>query len=141
MIKKIVFLIFILIALLLLTGCMNLLIETDVDYPDGLFKKTMKKIEALHAKDPHRKGNISKLNVLIYDGEDRQLVRFSIKKGLAEIALKNNDITDDDDIKKYSKKYAHLDLENIKDLDRLGPGLLMEIEVTEENTHVLIWLD
>lgn len=120
---------------------MNLLIETDVDYPSGLFKETMKKIEAIHAKDPHRKGSVSKLNVLVYDGDDRQLVRFSIKKGLAKIALKNGDITDDDDIKEYSKKYAHLDLENIKDLDRLGPGLLMKIEVIEENTHVLIWLD
>ena len=130
-----------LIALLFLTGCMNLLIETDVDYPAGLFKKTIKKIEAIHAKDPHRKGNVSKLNFLVYDGDDRQLVRFSIKKGLAEMALKNGDITDDDDINEYSKKYASLDLENIKDLDKLGPGLLMEIEVTEENTHVLIWLD
>ncbi len=141
MIKKIVLIVFMLIALLFLTGCMNLLIESDVDYPDGLFKKTMKKIEAIHAKYPHRKGSVSKLNFLVYDGDDRQLVRFSIKKGLAEMALKNGDITDDENIEKYSKKYASLYLENIKDLDKLGPGLLMEIEVTEENTHVLIWLD
>jgi hypothetical protein len=141
MIKRFFLIVFMLIVLLFLAGCMNLLIETDVDYPTDLFKKTMKKIEAIHEKDPHRKGSVSKLNVLVYDGEDRQLVRFSVKKGLAEMALKNGDITDDDDVKKYSKKYANLSLENIKNLDRLGPGLLIEIEVVEENTHVLIWLD
>ncbi len=141
MIKKIVLIVFMLIAILFLTGCMNLLIETDVEYPAGLFKETKKKIEAIHAKDPHRKGSVSKLNLLVYDGDDRQLVRFSIKKGLAEMALKNGDIADDDDIKTYSQKYANLSLENIKNLDRLGPGLLVEIEVAEENTHVLIWLD
>ena len=141
MIKRIFLIVFMLIVLLFLAGCMNLLIETDVDYPDALFKKTMKKIEAIHAKDPHREGSVSKLNVLVYDGDDRQLVRFSVKKGLAEMALKNGDITDDDNVKKYSKKYANLSLENIKNLDRLGPGLLVEIEVVEDNTHVLIWLD
>jgi hypothetical protein len=118
-----------------------MLIETDVDYPADLFKETKKKIEAIHAKDPHRKGSVSRLNLLVYDGDDRELVRFSIKKSLVEMALKNGDITDDDDIKKYSQKYANLSLENIKNLDRLGPGLLVEIEVVEENTHVLIWLD
>lgn len=139
--RKIILIILVLIALFFLNGCMNILIETDVDYPEDLFNETREKIEAIHAKDPLRKGRVSKLNFLVYEGDDRKLVRFSIKKGMAKMIFNESDITDDKEIRKYSKEYAGINLGKIKNLDHLGPGLIVEIEVTDEDTHILVWLD
>jgi hypothetical protein len=132
---------FMLIALVFLNGCMNLRIESDIDYPAGLFKETKKKIETIQDNDPHRKGEVSKINILVYDGEDRDLVQVSFKKNTAEKYLKEEGISSSSEGKKYSKKYANFDFEKIKDLDKIGPGLLIEVEELKEKSHVIIWLD
>ena len=141
MIKKMILIVFLLAALLFLTNCTNLLIETDVDYPSGRFEDAMKKIQALHAKDPLRKGPVNQLNLLVYAGDERKLVQFSIKKEVAKTALNEAGSIAADEIKKYTEKCKDVNLEKFKDLDRLGPGLLAEIKVDDEKTHVLIWLD
>jgi hypothetical protein len=141
MIKKMILIVFLLATLLFLTNCTNLLIETDVDYPAGRFKDAMKKIEALHAKDPLRKGPVNQLNFLVYAGEERKLVQFSVKKEVAKTVLNEGGNIAAEEIKKYTEKHKDVNLEKFKDLDRLGPGLLAEIKVADENTHVLIWLD
>jgi hypothetical protein len=141
MIKKMAFIIFLLAALLFLTNCTNLLIETDVDYPSARFEDAAKKIQALHAKDPLRKGPVNQLNFLVYAGDERKLVQFSIKKEMAKTALSEAGNIAADEIKKYTEKCKDVNLEKFKDFDRLGPGLLAEIKVDDENTHVLIWLD
>lgn len=130
-----------LLTLVFLNGCMNLRIESDIEYPAGLFKETKKKIETIQAKDPHRKGKVSKINVLVYDGEDRDLVQVSFNKRTAEKYLKEEGISTSREGKKYSRKYADFDMDNIKDFDDIGPGLLIEVEEPEEKSHVLIWLD
>jgi hypothetical protein len=142
MIKKYVLLVFILMVVLLLTGCL-IDIKSDVDYPAGLFKQTLKKIEALHAKDPGRKGNVSNLNILVYDGDDRQLIKLSFPITTVSETLKEIDFENDESMKKYSKKIGGIKLKNMDFLDRMGPGLLLETEVEEENhkVHALIWLD
>lgn len=141
MIKKMILIVFLLAALLFLTNCTNLLIETDVDYPSGRFEDAMKKIQTLHAKDPLRKGPVNQLNLLVYAGDERKLVQFSIKKVVAKTALNEAGSIAADEIKKYTEKCKDVNLEKFKDLDRLGPGLLAEIKVDDEKTHVLIWLD
>lgn len=129
-------------ALLVLGGCFNLDIREDVDYPDGLFKETMTKIKRIHAKNPARKGPVNNLNFLVYNGEDRQLIRFSIPKALMQTIshYAKDDLKKDKMMKKYGKAAGDFDLDKL-DMDNLGPGLLMEIEVAEESVHVLIWLD
>jgi hypothetical protein len=127
-----------LIALLLLNGCFDVEIKSDIDYPEGLFKKTMKKIEAIHAKDPDRKGKVSNIHFLVYSGEDRELIKFSVSMAMAKMCSKEKL-----DTKKLSGKKIHLDLENINvnSLDNVGPGLLIQVEESENNTHVIIWVD
>ncbi len=141
MIKKMILIVFLLAVFFLLTNCTNLLIETDVDYPSGRFKDALKKIEALHAKDPLRKGPVNQLNFLVYVGDERKLVQFSIKKEVAKTALNEAGNIAAEEIKKYTEKHKEVNLEKFKDLDRFGPGLVAEIKVNDENTHVLIWLD
>ena len=134
--------IILLMMALLLTGCL-IDIKSDMDYPAGLFKQTLKKIETLHAKDPARKGTVSNLNILVYDGDDRQLITLSFPITTASETLKGIDFENDESMKKYSKKIGGIKLKNMDFLDRMGPGLLLETEVEEDNhkVHVLIWLD
>lgn len=141
MIKKILLIVFMMIALLFLNGCMNLRIQEDVDYPEDLFKETSAKIADIHAKDPHRKGSFSRIHILVYDGEDRELIQLSVKKGMAEKILENNGFSTGKEGNKYTKKYADFDLDGLKVIDRLGPGLLIEVEDMKENSHIIIWLE
>jgi hypothetical protein len=142
MIRKYVLLVFILMLVLLFTGCL-IDIKSDVDYPAGLFKQTLKKIETLHAKAPGRKGTVSNLNILVYDGDDRQLITLSFPITTASETLKGIDFENDESMKKYSKKIGGIKLKNMDFLDRMGPGLLLETQVEEDNhkVHALIWLD
>jgi hypothetical protein len=142
MIKKYVLLVFVLMIVLLFTGCL-IDIKSDVDYPAGLFKQTLKKIETLHANNPGRKGTVSNLNILVYDGDDRQLITLSLPITAASETLKGIDFENHESMKKYSKKIGGIKLKNMDFLDRMGPGLLLETEVEEDNhkVHALIWLD
>jgi major membrane immunogen (membrane-anchored lipoprotein) len=140
--KKYALLVFVLIMVLLLTGCL-IDIKSDMDYPTGLFKQTLKKIEALNSKDPGRKGTVSNLNILVYDGDDRQLITLSFPITTASETLKGIDFENDESMKKYVKKIGGIKVKNADFLERMGPGLLLETEVEEDNhkVHALIWLD
>ncbi|UCH94369.1 MAG: hypothetical protein JSV88_29435 [Candidatus Aminicenantes bacterium] len=141
MIKKIVLLVFVLLVFVFFIGC-HLDIKSDVDYPADLFKQTLKKIETIHAKDPGRKGPVTNLNILVYEGEDRQLISFSVPTATAKEVIKGVDLGKEE-IKKYTKKIGDFELEKLGLLDRMGPGLILEAEVDEGNdmVHALIWLD
>ena len=144
MIKKMLLIICLLASLLLMTNCTNVLVESDVDYPAALFKTTMQKIDAIHNADPLRKGPVTQLNLLVYDGGDRQLVRFSVKKEVVANLLSGDNTIKLEELDELKKKCGNMSLEKLKNLESFGPGLVMEVNVNEENdknTHVLIWLD
>jgi hypothetical protein len=139
MLKKMLLIVFILL-MLLATGCMNLQIEVDVDYPSRLFKKTVNSLEKMAKKDPFRRGRVSRLNVLIYSGDERKLIRFSLPISLVDSAI-DEGISQKSKIRKYGKNYVNINLEGLDGLKPLGPGLLAELEVREEKTHIILWLD
>ena len=132
MTKKIVYIV---LLTVLLSSCMSLHLRKNINYPEQTFERTAKKIEAIHAKDPQRKGKIHKLNLLVYDGEDRELVKLSIRKWLAKLILKKA-IRED-----MENKVANTILKDIKNLKQIGPGLLIEIKEEKENVHLLMWID
>jgi hypothetical protein len=111
---------------------MSLRIREDVDYPARTFNRAKNKIERIHINDPYRKGKVHKINLLVYDGEDRELVKLSVRKWLANLIL--NKAFDEEE-------EGHIYLKDLKDLNRIGPGLVIEVEDKIEKTHVLIWLD
>lgn len=131
----------ILLLTVFLSGCMSIRVKDDIDYPVEVFEKAMKKIEKIQIKDPHRKGKVHRFNILVYDGGDREMVKLSVRKWLAQLVL--NEALDDEleDIGNHPKRYGNIVLKEIKNLNRLGPGLLLEVEDKEEKTHVLMWLD
>ena len=134
MTKKIVYIVLITVFLI---GCLSLRVRDNIDYPEYTFDKIARKIEAIHAKDPQRKGKIHKLNLMIYDGEDRDYVKMSIRKWLANLIFKKaipiHDSDDDD--------FANNILKDIRNLKQIGPGLLVEVKNKKENTHILMWID
>ncbi len=144
MIKKIILLLVVFFALLFFVGC-HLDIKSNVDYPAGVFQETLKKIDKIHAQDPGRKGKVTNLNFLVYEGKDRKLISLSIPIEITKMAIKESDFGENGELKKYSEKIKDVDIDfdKLKDLDRLGPGLLVEVEVEEDKgkVHVLIWLD
>ena len=145
MIKKIVLLIFVLLVTFFLTGCFNLDIQQDVDYPAGRFQQTLKKIDRIHAQFPGRKGKVTNMNFLIYNGDERMLVSFSVPIETTKQILNAADLGEKGKLEKYTKaiKDIDIDLEKLKDFERIGPGLLVEAQVMEndDEVHVLIWLD
>ncbi len=141
MTKKTVLFAFIAAALLLNTACLNLQVKSDVDYPGKLFKKTMKNLKAIQAKDPQRKGPVSKLNFLVYIGAERKLLSFAVPTGIAKMALENDSALPREELKKYTNHDVDIDWEGLKGFEKLGPGLLAEIEVAEDEVHLICWLD
>lgn len=146
MIKKYVLLIFVLMMLLFVTGCF-LDIKEDVDYPAGLFKQTHEKIRTIHAKDPGRKGPVSNLNLLVYIGEERKSVHLSVPITSVKDAAKGisnlENLDEKGEIGKFTKKIGGIKPDKLEILDRLGPGLVMQVEVEEgkDKVYALIWLD
>ena len=142
MLKRSILLLFVMILLVFYSGCINLTIKVDVDYPGKLFTQTQKKIAKIHKADPRRKGEVSNLNVLVYAGDERKLISFSIPKTTIETTTAA-DFLKEFDKKGLSDKVGQVDLEKLKDLDRIGPGLIIEVEVDEKDgfVHVLVWLD
>jgi len=140
MVKKFALILFVIIIMLFNNGCFNMTIQSDVDFPAGKFKSAWNKIEKLHAKPAHQRGKISQLNLMVYTGDERQFVSFSVPRSLLETILEEGDISDRKDIKKYSGDIG-INWDAVKNLDKLKPGLLMEVEVSEDDVHILIWLD
>lgn len=139
MIKRLVMIVIAMLAMLMLTGCF-FEIKDDVDYPEGRFQRTLAKIERLQA----RGGEVDSIHILVYDGEERKLVALNLPASWAKDAMSESmdEMAKEKDLDKYTGA-AGFDLRKLKDLDRIGPGLLVEVEVEEEDgkVHVLIWLD
>jgi len=132
MTKKIVYIV---LLAVLLSGCMSIHVRDNVNYPELSFERAANKIAAIHAKDPQRTGKIHKLNMMVYDGEDRALVKLSIRKWLANLIFKKAIRLEGED------EVANAILKDIRNLKQIGPGLLIELKDGEENTHLLMWID
>ncbi len=139
MLKKFMALMALLIILLLNSGCLDLHLEMDVDFPTKMFKEARAEISAIHQKDPMRKGPVSKINFMVYVGEERTLVRFALPKDKIPKDLSEVSFLDKKDIKELSEKCK--DLTKPGNLEKMGPGLLVEIDVADGNVHLLAWLD
>jgi hypothetical protein len=124
-----------------LNGCLIFQLQENVKYPSRVFEKAKSRINEIHAKYPERKGIVHRVNMLIYDGESRDLIRISVPMWLVNLCLKVGLKYAEYDIEKSTSPYFDLNLKKLTDLSELGPGLLLEVEDLEENTHVLIWLE
>ncbi|MGD9346638.1 MAG: hypothetical protein PVH84_12290 [Candidatus Aminicenantes bacterium] len=111
----------------------------NVKNPDRYFASAYKRINHIHQKRPNREGRANSIRVLVYEASERQVVKVSAPFWLVntcmDIGIK---AADDDEGFEFDDRYD-FDWRDIKDLEKLGPGLLVEIE--DEESKVLIWLD
>ncbi len=124
---------------LLSAGCFTVRVIKNVKNPDRYFDSAYKRIDYIHQKCPNREGRASSIRVLVYEASERQLVKVSAPFWLVntcmDIGIK---AADEEEGFEFDEQYD-FDWRDIKDLEKLGPGLLVEIE--DEESKVLIWLD
>lgn len=124
-------------ALPFLAACFGLEIESGVRDPEAYFARAEREIASLAKKGPRESLRANTLCLLVYDGGDDQVIRFSVplwivKDGL-DLGEEGSHGRHDSDI---AKRYD-MEWQAIKDLGSYGPGLLVSIE--EEDNRVLIW--
>ncbi len=122
----------------LVSGCFTVRIIKNVEDPDRYFGPANKKIERIHERHPNREGRSRRIHLLIYKESDRELVRISAPfwfvNSCLDIGIKDSDVESFDIEERYD-----IDWRDIKELEQIGPGLLVEID--DEQNKVLIWLD
>jgi len=140
MVKRILFMLVLLIVVLFGSGCF-VSIKQDVDFPAGRFAAAREKISTSERHNPDRVGRVTKMQTLVYDGKSRELVQVAVPMWLVRMALKHEGESQPRQSQDVVGRYIDFDLDHLGNISRLGPGLLVEVEDTEENTHVLIWLE
>jgi len=124
---------------LLSAGCFTVRVIKNVKNPERYFDSAYKRIDYIHQKRPNREGRASSIRVLVYEASARQIVKVSAPFWLVntcmDIGIK---AADEEAGFEFDERYD-FDWRDIKDLEKLGPGLLVEIE--DEESKVLIWLD
>jgi hypothetical protein len=123
-----------------LNGCFIIQIQEGVDYPSQIFKQAQDEIKKIQIKYSKKNVRAHKMNILVYDGESRDLVRISLPIWLVNLGLKTGLKYAEHDVAKTSSHYIDIDWEKLQNLSELEPGLLVEVEDLEEKSHVLIWL-
>ncbi|MEW5902082.1 MAG: hypothetical protein AB1715_11515 [Acidobacteriota bacterium] len=125
--------------MLLASGCLSIQVASNVDDPDRYFRRAYSQIESLHKEYPGREGAVHSLQLLVYDGSDRKVVRIGVPMWLVNACLKAGTEAaehDSDDLD-FEKQYE-IAWRSVRDLDKIGPGLL--VEVVDEQDRVLVWL-
>ncbi|UCC39148.1 MAG: hypothetical protein JSV96_15290 [Candidatus Aminicenantes bacterium] len=123
---------------LFLSACFNVRIIENVKSPDRYFKKAYGQIEEIHRRYPDRERRPDTIQILIYEEKENKIVKVSTPIWLANGCLdlgmwaaeKEGEIN-------FEGRYD-FDWSDIRDLSRIGSGLLVEIE--DEKNKVLIWL-
>jgi hypothetical protein len=125
---------------LFLSACLKVQVIDHARNPQAYFDKAYKQIERLERDRPDRKGKAHELVLLIHEGSEDQIVRVSVPIWLVNFGVKVGMKAAEHD--RHSNKWEdryEFEWRAIKDLGRLGPGLLVSID--EERDKVLIWLE
>lgn len=128
----------ILVMVALVSGCFTVRIIKNVKNPDRYFNQAYRKIEAIHERHPNREGRTRRINVLIHQAQEHELVKISAPFWFVNTCMDIGITVSDEESFDMDKKYD-IDWRDIKELEQIGPGLLVEID--DEENEVLIWLD
>lgn len=141
MVKRMLFTLMLVVVGLLGSGCFNIHIEEDVDFPAGRFAAAGERLAVMEKHNPDRIGRIANMHVLVYDGQSRELVQVALPMPMVKMAMKHERGGGRAKPQDAACRYIDLAWSDLGDISRLGPGLLVQVEDARENTHVLIWLE
>ncbi len=141
-IRKHIHLLALMIIPLFFVACPTITVSQHDHCPVELFQAAETRIAALQAANPDRDREAVELRMLVYDGDGGELVKISMPLAIVEWGMDvsketielNADSSWDEDL----NPITHMRPE---DLRKLGPGMLVQVEDVEEDTHVLIWLE
>ncbi len=124
-------------AVLFLNSCFAVQILEDVKNPDKYFKKAYADINKIHRIGPKREGECHQIHILVYDYKEMRLIRVKAPFWLID---KCPDFDDQPfDSEAGVSRQFEFDWKGIKDLKKIGPGLLLEAD--GQGDRVLIWID
>jgi hypothetical protein len=141
MVKRIFFLMILIVILLGASACFNFQIESDVDFPAGRFAAAQERLSALERHNPDRIGQVHNMHILVYDGSSRELVAGVIPMWLVRLGIEKGERKGENRHREVASRYIDFDWQHVEHLSRLGPGLLVRVEDLGEDTHVLLWLE
>jgi hypothetical protein len=141
MAKKVLFWLIVVIMMLGSTACFRVHVESDVDFPAGRFSAAWDWITQLQRHNPDRVGGARKMHMLVYDGESRELVSGSFPMWLVKLAGEKDEEHGPRRSKEVASRYVDFDRCSLRGISRLGPGLLVQVDDGDEDTHVLLWLE
>lgn len=122
------------------TACFDIDVSECRSFPAAKFSAALERIERVE-RDRHGRGRPHELRLLIYDGDDRELVELGIPFWMVKRMAADDHLDWDqpggDCLKRHAKR-SELRLEELK---KRGPGLLMQVDDEEEDSHILIWLE
>lgn len=140
--KRLCLLILMVFSLLCFSGCFGISIQIrkQAFKPHELFEKAYRKIEKIHRIDPLRRNRVRRFCVLVYEGEDRELVQVKIPMWLLNLAWEHS--SHRNGIRSESPsmdKYYSFDEAAWRNLVQFGPGLILEVNDRSDGTQVLLW--
>lgn len=141
MAKKILFVLLLMMVVLFSSGCFDMRIEQDVDFPVGRFAAAREKLAVMEKHNPDRIGGIANMHVLVYDGQSRELVQVAVPMWMVRMAKQHVEKKSQRRPQDVAERYVDFDGFALGNISRLGPGLLVQVEDMQENTHVLVWLE
>jgi len=141
MAKKVFFLLILIILVLSSTACFNLHVESDVDFPVGRFSAAWDRIALLERHNPDRIGKARQMHVLVYDGESRELVTGVFPMWLVRLESEKGEDHGKGQPQDVASRYVDFDRCSMREMSRLGPGLLVQVDDQGDDTHVLLWLE
>lgn len=131
---------------LLFTACPTIYVSHHTEFPADKFEAAFDRIAELQADNPKREGEAYELNILVYDGNGGELVQVSMPLAVLELGVNVAQETvvyvhEDEWEEEFGTDFNPLANMSPEDLRKMGPGLLVQVEDAEEDTHVLIWLE
>jgi len=123
---------------LFLTACFNVRIIEKVENPDRYFEKAYQQIEEIHRRYPDRERRPDTIHILIYEGKENKIIKVSTPIWLVDSCLDMGIWAAERESEIDFEDRYDFDLSEIKDLSRIGSGLLVEVE--DEKNKILIWL-
>ncbi len=127
----------VLAALAVASACVGVHVREGVRDADRYFDRAKDEIDRIASHDPGRHGRVHEVCVLVHDRSSHELIEVSTPLWMAQACLDLAGESDHDWEREIRAK-CDIDIHDIKDLDRFGPGLV--VEINDADSRVLVWL-
>ncbi len=122
-----------------LTACFGVKIVENVKNPDRYFRRAYHQIDRIHELYPDRQGRPRTIHVLVYDSSERKIIRVSSPVWVVNACMDMGAWTVEKGEEFDFEEQYDFEWQELRDLDQIGPGLLMELD--DEENKILVWLE